>query len=118
MLPQNAQPDNMKVMSACPVCNVSYNPMQARVIDEADDARLIFIQCEKCSSSVVAVVMHGGLGVTSVGLITDLHAEEVLKYKDASPISEDDVLEIHSFLSEDPHLYSYFTGEERAGDTK
>ena len=91
-------PEGISLISMCPICNTKYNPVQVKILEERDDAHLIFIVCKNCGSGVVAVVMNGGFGVTSLGLITDLSADDILKFKDVDEIGTDDVLELHKFL--------------------
>jgi hypothetical protein len=40
------------------------------------------------------------MGINSIGLVTDLTAEDVLKFKNYPAISSDDVILIHQFLEE------------------
>ena|SRR3990167_5500774 len=87
--------ENLRLISYCPLCSTHYNPSEAKVLEEKGGAHLIHVSCRKCSSSIVAVIMTGGIGVSSVGLITDLTGEDVLHFKDAKPVSSDDVIEAY-----------------------
>ena len=84
--------ENLRIISYCPLCNNHYNPQEANLLEEVDGAHLIHVSCNKCSSSIVAVIIAGGLGVSSIGLITDLTADDVMFFKASSPVSEDDVI--------------------------
>lgn len=44
------------------------------------------------------VVLFGDFGVKSVGVLTDLTFEDVLRFKQTSPISVDDILNLHTTL--------------------
>jgi len=88
----------LKTVLYCPVCDSHYNSISTQIIEEKDNNHLIHLECTKCGSSVLALVMTGGLGVTSVGLITDLTSSDVLRFKDSDNISLDDVIEIHSLV--------------------
>ncbi len=90
--------DNLKVISYCPLCNTHYNPNEAKILEEKEGAHLIHIACGKCKSSIVAVIITGGIGVSSVGLITDLTARDVQRFKQSNPISEDDVLTAYELI--------------------
>src|SRR3990170_1688035 len=92
--------ESLKLLSSCPICRAQYNPIKANVLEEHDEAHLIHIQCERCSSSVVAKVTTSNGGATSVGLVTDLTPDDVLRFKTAKPVSADDVLEVHELLTE------------------
>ena len=90
------------MISYCPLCEASYNPMEARILDEKEDGHLLHIRCKKCWNSILALVMVSNVGVSSVGLVTDLIFEDVQKFRMAtSEVSLDDVLEIHEVLEND-----------------
>ncbi len=90
--------ESLRLISYCPICNTHYNPLSAQVLEERDDAHLIHVECRKCGSSIVALVLTGGLGISSVGLVTDLSGEEVLKFRQHEGIRTDDVLDMHQEL--------------------
>jgi len=90
--------DNLRVISYCPLCNSHYNPSQAKVLEEKDGAHLIHVECKKCDSSIVAVIITGGIGVSSVGLITDLTSDDVIKFKNQDPVTDDDVIEAYEIV--------------------
>ena len=76
--------------------------MEARILDEKEDGHLLHIRCKKCWNSILALVMVSNVGVSSVGLVTDLIFEDVQKFRMAtSEVSLDDVLEIHEVLEND-----------------
>lgn len=78
--------------------------MAAKILEEREDAHLIHIECRRCSSSIVALILTGGIGVSSVGLITDLTSDDVLKFKDADDITANDVLDFYIALQDDSIL--------------
>lgn len=101
--------EGLKLIAYCPLCNTQYNPLMAKILEERDEAHLIHIECRKCGSSIVALVLSGGLGVSSVGLVTDLTSDDVIKFKDTRDVSSDDVIELHELLaSEDSFLVTRF----------
>ncbi|PIS05579.1 MAG: hypothetical protein COT81_00250 [Candidatus Buchananbacteria bacterium CG10_big_fil_rev_8_21_14_0_10_42_9] len=101
MIPQfpNFSEESLKVISVCPVCNTKYNPIKAQVLEEQDGAHLVYIKCNKCHSSIIVLVMTNSLGVSSVGLVTDLNGEDVLKFKSSDSVSVDDVIEMHDAVA-------------------
>jgi len=96
--PFNFFDDSLKVISYCPTCNARHNPVEAKILAEKADAHLVYVKCRQCQSAVLAVVSVGDLGVTSIGLATDLSAEDVIKFKNHSAISCDDVIAAHKDL--------------------
>ncbi len=87
--------ENLRVISTCPVCNARYHSAELRILEERSDAQLVHVQCRKCRSSVLAVVLANQLGISSVGLVTDLSGEDVLKFRRQPVVSADDVLDVH-----------------------
>lgn len=91
-------PESLRLISYCPICNTHYNPLAAQILEEREDAHLIHVECRKCGSSIVALVLTAGIGISSVGLVTDLTGEEVLKFRRKESIRTDDVLNMHTAL--------------------
>lgn len=96
--PHSLSGDALRLISYCPLCESSYNPLRARVLEEKDDAHLLHIQCAACGSSVVALLFTSGAGPTSIGLVTDLTSDDVLRFKDQSVVGVDEVISLHDFL--------------------
>ena len=96
--------ENLKVISSCPICSARYHSAEIRILEERPDAQLVYIQCRKCRSSVLAVVLANQLGISSVGLVTDLNGEDVLKFRRQNVVSRDDVLDAHVGLQR-PDLF-------------
>lgn len=90
--------ENIKLVSHCPYCEARHSQADARILDENDGAKLVYIECRKCKTSVVCVVTQSPFGMTSNGVITDLTSKDVLKFKDAEAISEDNALELYEFF--------------------
>lgn len=90
--------EGIRLISYCPLCEASYNPESARVLGEKEDSHLMHIQCGRCSNAILALVMVSNVGVSSVGLVTDLGFDEVYQFKEAEPVSTDDVIETHRML--------------------
>lgn len=91
---------NLRLVSYCPLCNTHYNPSEAKLLDQKEGAHLIHVECRSCGSSILAVVITGGIGVSSVGLVTDLTSQDVIRFKNETAVSEDDVLAAYQVLSE------------------
>lgn len=84
--------EGLKLLSKCPLCQDTFQPFQASIIEEKEEAQLVHIQCRKCSSSLLALIMNNPVGMTSIGLITDLSADDVDRFRQLTAISEEDVL--------------------------
>ncbi len=90
--------DGLRIISYCPLCNAHFSPFDANVVEEEGDSHLIHIICRRCSSSILMLVLTGELGVSTVGLVTDLSADEIFRLKDDESVRVDDVLAVHEYL--------------------
>ena len=97
--------EGVKLISYCPLCETSYNPQEARVLGEKEDSHLLHIQCGRCSNAIIALVLISSVGVSSVGLVTDLAYDEVNRFKEAKPVSTDDVIEAHHLLQNESLMF-------------
>jgi hypothetical protein len=93
--------EGLRLVSYCPVCETRYNPMHARVLGKDGETHLLHVQCKKCRNSILALVLVNQVGASSVGLLTDLTYEDVVRFKVNNQVSIDDVIEIHEFLKQD-----------------
>ncbi len=93
--------DTLKLVSYCPVCHYHYDPFEAKILEESRGAHLIHVRCSRCNSAIVALIMTNSIGVSSVGLVTDLDGSEIVKFKDYQRISGDEVLEFYEFLQKE-----------------
>ena len=92
------QGGDMGVIKVCPSCQTAYYPWQTQILEERQDAHLVFVECHKCGSGQVALIVSSALGVSTVGLVTDLTSTDVLKFMDNTYVEVDDVLDIHQQL--------------------
>src|SRR5688572_5132208 len=97
--------EGVKLISYCPLCESSYNPREARVLGEKEDSHLLHIQCGNCANAIIALVLISSVGVSSVGLVTDLAFDEVHRFKEMPAISTDDVIETHHLLKDEASLF-------------
>jgi hypothetical protein len=100
--------DNPTLISHCPVCNLRFNPLEARVLEEKDNTHLVHIQCRHCQAAILALIIGNNLGISSIGLITDLNSDDVLRFKNVKAISCDDVIEVHQLLNQEKVLIDQF----------
>lgn len=100
--------DNTTLITHCPVCNLRYDPLEAKILDENESAHLVYIKCRHCQSAVLAVIISSSLGISSIGLITDLNSDDVMKFRSEGSVSCDDVIEAHQFLNKEKVLIENF----------
>lgn len=92
--------DGLRLVSYCPVCETRYNPMEAKMLGEEGETRLLHVQCRKCHHSILALVLVNQVGASSVGLLTDLTYEDVLKFRSNRFVTVNDVIEVHGALED------------------
>ena len=92
--------DGLKLVSYCPVCETRYTPTHAHMLGKEGETRLLHVTCGACSHAVFALVLVNEIGASSVGLLTDLHVEDVYRFSDDSAVSIDDVIDAHTFVQE------------------
>ncbi len=90
--------EGLKLVSFCPVCETRYNSMEARMLGEQGQTQLLHVKCRKCMNSILALVLVNQVGASSVGLLTDLSYEDVLRFRSDKAIELDDVIEVHRWI--------------------
>ncbi len=88
---------SLQIITNCPMCDFKYDKKDIKMIDKKDGLITIYLNCQKCRSSMMMVIMTGVLGITSVSMMTDI-VEDDLKNIENSCVEYDDVLEMHKFL--------------------
>lgn len=89
---------NMHLVSRCPFCSAEYDIEGAKVIGEEEDSTMIYVTCSECESSIVAIVAMSGLGIISLGLVTDMTAEDTKRFMKEKNVSSDELLNIYELL--------------------
>ncbi len=95
---------DLQILTVCPQCQATYNPLKTQIMAERDDAHLLYLECRQCGSAVVAVVTTGMSGLSSVGTVTDLTSQELIDLPARQSVSIDDVLEMYRWLQSDRQL--------------
>ncbi|MBU1167457.1 hypothetical protein KKC60_03555 [Patescibacteria group bacterium] len=101
---------DLKWVSSCPLCATEYAPEEARIVSEKEGAFLVYTNCKKCGSSVIATLIANQMGISSVGLITDLTYDDVVKFKDCDSISTDDILNVYEFFQKKESVKALIAG--------
>ena len=92
--------EGLRLVSFCPVCETRYNPMQAQILGKDGETHLLHVQCKKCRNSILALVLVSQVGASSVGLLTDLTYDDVVRFKMNREVTIDDVIDIHEFFEQ------------------
>lgn len=90
--------DSLKLVSYCPLCEARHQPTQARILAKDGETRLVHVTCKKCGGATLALVMQNDAGASTVGVVTDLSHDDVLRFQEGRRVSTDDVIEVHEAL--------------------
>ena len=104
--------DNMQFVSRCPFCSAEYDLNEAQVIGEEEDSTVVYVTCSDCESSIVAMVAMTGLGIVSLGLVTDMTAEDTKRFFNTKAVSSDELLAIYELLKEDKSAIKSLTNKK------
>ncbi len=89
---------SLRLMKQCPVCEQEYLLESLQVIEQNQESKLIHMTCPHCAHAMLAVVLFTRLGMSSIGVLTDLTALDVKKFSQKQPVSENDILNFHNLL--------------------
>jgi hypothetical protein len=82
----------------CPLCNKEYQPTNMRVLEQAGDTLLAHSHCPNCKGAILSLLYKDLMGITLVGMVTDLDYEDALRVKNGSFVDNDDVLTIYKLV--------------------
>ncbi|MFO0705050.1 MAG: hypothetical protein U0517_03780 [Candidatus Andersenbacteria bacterium] len=97
-MPKAATEHEMQLSSRCPLCNASFRPTSAEILDESRQGILFHLTCPDCQASLLAVVAASKLGLSSFGMVTDLTAADTKRLRKGSAINHQDVLQAYQEL--------------------
>ncbi len=89
-----------RLIANCPLCQGAYSGKDLRMIGEQNGARLFHCACSHCGQAMIALMLETTEWVSSVGLVTDLEAEEARRIHGWPRITSDDCIFLHRILEE------------------
>jgi|GEM_PF-351457 len=95
---KNIIKNSLKLIKQCPVCNSEYLLEKITVVAGEEDGYLLHFSCNHCANALLVKIAPLPFGVIGSAMLTDLEANEVLKFKNAGTVSVDDVLEVYQNL--------------------
>lgn len=90
---------NLKNLTKCPLCKAKYDNSQTFVLEEAAHRTIFHLTCSKCQSAIFAFITESKQGIVSLGLATDLTAQEAREMFKKSPIDKEEVLKVYKYLN-------------------
>ena len=102
---QNPLNEALRLMKHCPLCKQDYVAEKAKIVQKQNEAHLIHITCSNCANAVLVLLVISKLGISSIGIITDLVLKDVQKFLSKDVITEDDLLNFHELLENKQSLF-------------
>lgn len=96
--------EGIKLISFCPLCQAKQNAMEANILKETVESHLVHLRCRQCQAAILALVRVTPMGLTSVGMMTDLSVADVHKFEEAEPIEFDEIIDWHLLLKNSSEL--------------
>lgn len=85
-------------VSRCPLCNAGYRMEDASTVESSEDASMIYVECARCKSNIVAVVAMSGMGIISFGMVTDMTREDLERFRNSASMGSNELLEMIQLL--------------------
>ncbi|MDP2692557.1 MAG: hypothetical protein Q8O88_02870 [bacterium] len=98
--------EKLRLMKKCPFCDRDYDAKRVVMLEEYDESSLVHVTCSGCNSSILHIMLVTQIGLNTMGIITDLSAEEVIKLKHSPGITEDTLLGFHKYISNTNNSFS------------
>ncbi|NCS72026.1 MAG: hypothetical protein GW775_02015 [Candidatus Magasanikbacteria bacterium] len=93
--------NGLHLVKACPVCKHSYHIDDAIIVDEYDGTELVHLTCSSCQSAMKVLLSSSHVGMSVLGMLTDLGADDIDYMRSSAMVTEDDVLSFHETLQKD-----------------
>lgn len=95
---ESPQRSGLKLLKDCPVCQTNFQQSDIRVIATCSSVHLLHVTCGSCTHAVLSLFTISQLGMSSVGMATDLSAADAERVLGSAPIHEDELLAFHAYL--------------------
>lgn len=96
---KNSLFDQLKLMKTCPLCTKEYSKDSVEIVEESIGTQLMHLTCSHCKNAMLAIFVSSNLGMSSVGMLTDLTAFDAHRLHRKEPISEEAVLSFHDCIN-------------------
>lgn len=95
----NSLKEILRYISVCPVCGHNYNHQKAHLFARQDNVNLAHINCSKCQSNFIAMIIFLAHGVSSVGMVSDLTLTDAEKLCRREKIKVDELIDYHRVIA-------------------
>ena len=94
-----------RLLAQCPLCQTSYDEKEIRLVGEKGTTRMFHCTCQSCGHAMLAVILEASGFVSSVGVMTDLEANDALRFQQATSISSDECVHLHTVLEQESRKF-------------
>jgi hypothetical protein len=105
--------DNQHFVSRCPFCSSEYDLDGSKVIAEEEESTMVYVTCTDCESSIIAIVAMSGLGIVSLGLVTDMTEADTKRMMKDNPVSSNELLSLYEALHKNTAALKDLTGTKK-----
>jgi hypothetical protein len=102
---QKALFDKLKLMRNCPLCKNEYTHETLELVEEGTGTHLVHLTCVQCKNAMLALIVVSKLGMSSVGMLTDLNAPDAKRLYRQTALGEESVLDFHDYLKTRSHEF-------------
>ena len=81
-----------RILTQCPACHATYGQGTICILGEEGMTRLVHCTCAECGRAMMAVILEASGFVSSVGVVTDLEAEDAVRFRDVAPLQIDECI--------------------------
>ena len=96
---ESPQMSGLKLLKDCPVCQTNFQQNDVHVVETYNNVHLLHVTCSSCTHAILSLFAISQLGMSSVGMATDLSAIDAERVLGSAPIHEDELLAFHAFLT-------------------
>lgn len=93
--------NGLRLVSYCPICESPYHSIQTQQLWQEGQTNAFHITCKKCGHSILAMAITTEIGASSLGILTDLSYEDVVRFRMDRTITLNDVIDAHLLFSTD-----------------
>lgn len=84
----------------CPLCNKEYKPTNIKIVKNTENTILTHSNCPRCRGGIMSLLHQDVMGLTLIGVATDLDYQDVIKMKKNTIITDNDILDIFKQLNQ------------------
>lgn len=89
-----------KLLHQCPLCQTAYKHGEIRLLGQSGARRMFHCRCRSCSHAFLTIIMETSGSVSSIGMITDMGADDAVRLQSATPLTDDMCILAHQVMTE------------------